>query len=95
MGDSAESAVCRSASSLGITISKSDETVKVLVVIPARADSKGIRNKNTRRLGGHSLIQYAIRACMACPDVQAQDAVNGPSARACAREECPERDVSG
>ena len=34
---------------------------KVLAVIPARAGSKGIPNKNIRIIGGHPLIYYAIR----------------------------------
>lgn len=34
--------------------------MKVLAVIPARAGSKGIPNKNIRIIGGHPLIYYAI-----------------------------------
>ncbi len=35
--------------------------LKILAVIPARAGSKGIPNKNIRIIGGHPLIYYAIR----------------------------------
>ncbi len=35
--------------------------MKVLAVIPARAGSKGIPNKNIRIIGGHPLIYYSIR----------------------------------
>lgn len=35
--------------------------MKILAVIPARAGSKGIPNKNIRIIGGHPLIYYAIK----------------------------------
>ena len=35
--------------------------MKVLAVIPARAGSKGIPNKNIRIIGGHPLVYYAIK----------------------------------
>ena len=35
--------------------------MRILAVIPARAGSKGIPNKNIRIIGGHPLIYYAIR----------------------------------
>lgn len=35
--------------------------MKVLAVIPARAGSKGIPNKNIRIVGGHPLVYYSIR----------------------------------
>ena len=35
--------------------------MKILAVIPARAMSKGIPNKNIRIIGGHPLIFYAVR----------------------------------
>lgn len=39
----------------------SKETQKVLVVIPARGNSKGIPRKNVRSMNGQPLISYAIR----------------------------------
>lgn len=38
--------------------------MKILAVIPARAGSKGIPNKNIRILGGHPLIFYSIKNAM-------------------------------
>lgn len=35
--------------------------MKIVAVIPARAGSKGIPNKNIRFIGGHPLVYYAIR----------------------------------
>ena len=35
--------------------------MKILAVIPARAGSKGIPNKNIRIIGGHPLVYYSIR----------------------------------
>ena len=35
--------------------------MNILAVIPARAGSKGIPNKNVRIIGGHPLVYYAIR----------------------------------
>ncbi len=35
--------------------------MKILSIIPARAGSKGIPNKNIRIIGGHPLIYYAIK----------------------------------
>lgn len=39
--------------------------MKVLAVIPARAGSKGIPNKNIRIIGGHPLIYYSIKNALA------------------------------
>jgi CMP-N,N'-diacetyllegionaminic acid synthase len=36
---------------------------KVVALIPARAGSKGVPNKNIRMLGGHSLLDWSIAAC--------------------------------
>ena len=36
---------------------------KVIALIPARAGSKGVQNKNIRTLGGHALIEWSIAAC--------------------------------
>ena len=35
--------------------------MKILAVIPARAGSKGIPNKNIRIIGGQPLVYYAIK----------------------------------
>lgn len=35
----------------------------VVALIPARAGSKGVPNKNIRNLGGHALIEWSIRTC--------------------------------
>ena len=37
---------------------------KILCVIPARAGSKGLRNKNTAKLGNQPLIAWPIRAAL-------------------------------
>ena len=37
---------------------------KVVALIPARAGSKGVPNKNIRLLGGHSLLAWSITACL-------------------------------
>jgi CMP-N,N'-diacetyllegionaminic acid synthase len=37
---------------------------KVVALIPARAGSKGVPNKNIRQLGGHSLLAWSIAACL-------------------------------
>ena len=36
---------------------------KVIALIPARAGSKGVPNKNVRILGGHPLLAWSIAAC--------------------------------
>lgn len=37
---------------------------KILCVIPARSGSKGIRNKNIKKLGGHPLIAWPIKTAL-------------------------------
>ena len=37
---------------------------QVVALIPARAGSKGVPNKNVRMLGGHSLLAWSIAACL-------------------------------
>lgn len=37
---------------------------KIVALIPARAGSKGVPNKNVRLLGGHSLLAWSIAACL-------------------------------
>ncbi|WP_443640330.1 acylneuraminate cytidylyltransferase family protein [Candidatus Njordibacter sp. Uisw_039] len=36
---------------------------EVIALIPARAGSKGVLNKNIKMLGGHALIEWSIAAC--------------------------------
>jgi CMP-N,N'-diacetyllegionaminic acid synthase len=35
-----------------------------IALIPARAGSKGVHNKNIRMLGGHSLLEWSIAVCL-------------------------------
>jgi len=37
---------------------------QIVVLIPARAGSKGVPNKNVRMLGGHPLLAWSIAACL-------------------------------
>ncbi len=37
---------------------------KVVALIPARSGSKGVPHKNIKNLGGHSLIEWSIKACL-------------------------------
>ena len=36
---------------------------KIVALIPARSGSKGVPNKNIRFLGGHTLIEWAVKSC--------------------------------
>ncbi|MBX9977176.1 MAG: acylneuraminate cytidylyltransferase family protein [Alphaproteobacteria bacterium] len=40
--------------------------MKTFALIPARAGSKGVKNKNTRVLGGKPLIAHSIEVALAC-----------------------------
>ena len=42
---------------------------RVLATICARGGSKGLRNKNIRRLHGRSLLDYAIECARECPEI--------------------------
>jgi len=37
---------------------------RIVALIPARSGSKGVPNKNVRRLGGHSVLKWSIAACL-------------------------------
>ncbi|WP_443640378.1 acylneuraminate cytidylyltransferase family protein [Candidatus Njordibacter sp. Uisw_039] len=43
--------------------------MKVLALIPARSGSKGIKDKNIVRLGGHPLLAYSIAAAKLCEGI--------------------------
>ena len=42
---------------------------EVCGIIPARAGSKGVRNKNIRMLKGYPMIAYSIAAAAMCPEI--------------------------
>lgn len=41
----------------------------VYALIPARSGSKGVPDKNIRKLGGHALLEWAIKSCLKCRDI--------------------------
>lgn len=43
---------------------------QIYAIIPARAESKGIKNKNIKSLMGYPMIAYSIAAAKLCPDIQ-------------------------
>ena len=42
---------------------------KVIALIPARSGSKGIKDKNIKKLGSHALIEWSIAACLASKEI--------------------------
>ena len=43
--------------------------MKYLAIIPARAGSKGVQNKNIRAIRGHPLIAWSIRQALEVPSI--------------------------
>ena len=43
--------------------------MKIIALIPARGDSKGLPRKNIRLLGEHPLISYTITAALKCSEI--------------------------
>ena len=43
--------------------------MKYLAIIPARGGSKGVPNKNIRKINGHPLIAWSIRQALAVPSI--------------------------
>lgn len=65
--------------------------MRVMALIPARGGSKGIPRKNLADLGGRPLIEWTIRAALACPRlerviVSTDDEEIASVARACGAE---------
>ncbi|OIO05541.1 MAG: hypothetical protein AUJ49_01180 [Desulfovibrionaceae bacterium CG1_02_65_16] len=68
-----------------------DGPCDILALIPARGGSKGIPRKNIALLGGRPLLEYTVRAALACPSitrvvVSTDDAEIAEVARACGAE---------
>ena len=42
-----------------------DESLQVVVVVPARGGSKGVPGKNVTRVGGRSLVARAVDTALA------------------------------
>jgi CMP-N,N'-diacetyllegionaminic acid synthase len=42
----------------------------IWAIVPARAGSKGIPNKNVRELGGHPLLAWSVRAGVKTPNIE-------------------------
>lgn len=49
---------------------RGEVVLKVLGVIPARAGSKGVKQKNSRMLAGRPLVAYSIEAAQLVPSVE-------------------------
>jgi N-acylneuraminate cytidylyltransferase len=47
----------------------SNKSVEVLAIIPARAGSKGVLDKNVKLLAGHPLLAWSIKACLLTPSI--------------------------
>ena len=43
--------------------------MKIIAMIPARADSQGLLNKNIKNLCGKPMIQYTIEAALGCEKI--------------------------
>ena len=43
--------------------------MRYLAIIPARGGSKGVQNKNIRKINGHPLIAWSIRQALAVPSI--------------------------
>ncbi|OBZ92232.1 hypothetical protein ADU59_27415 [Pararhizobium polonicum] len=43
--------------------------MKVLAIVPARAGSKGFPNKNIAKIGGITLLEWAVRVAKDCPTI--------------------------
>lgn len=53
-----------------MTFECQDDVHMIVAVIPARAASKGLPNKNLQPLGGHPLIAHSIRCARAVPGIE-------------------------
>jgi len=43
----------------------------VLAVVPARGGSKGLPGKNLKKIGGRSLVEWAVMSALRCPEIDA------------------------
>ena len=61
--------------------------MRYLAVIPARAGSKGVPNKNVRKIHGHPLIAWSVRQALAVPEIaNVVVSTDGPEIARLARE---------
>ena len=54
---------------MNIQMLQSIKQDSIYAIIPARAGSKGVKNKNIRCLRGYPLLAYSIAAAKLCPDI--------------------------